>query len=258
MAVKDIYYEWLFIPTHALIYILKHQFILILKTLKNSLKHFGEVVPTCFGLPIRPSSGGAHAVLCAVTRLEPADVRSLIVCVVCGRMPLPSVCMYVLRSCPGEVWSWTRSDHGPGLVMDQVWSWARSGHGPGLVMDQVWSWTRSGHTRSGHGPGLVMDQVWSWTKSGHGPGLVIDQVWSWTRSGHGPGLVMDHTSPGQELKTYIQTDGNGIQPHTTQTINERTSAGSNLVTVQSMACAPPEDGRIGRPKHVGATSPKCF
>ena len=50
--------------------------------------------------------GGAHAVLCAVIRLDPADVRSLIGCVVCGCMSLPSVCMYVLSSCPGEVWSW--------------------------------------------------------------------------------------------------------------------------------------------------------
>ena len=66
---------------------------------------FGEVAPTCFGLHIRPSSGGAHAVLCAVTRLDPADVRSLIVCVVCGYMSLPSVRMCVLSSCPGEVCS---------------------------------------------------------------------------------------------------------------------------------------------------------
>jgi len=59
---------------------------------------------------------------------------------------------------------------------------------------------------------------------------------------------------GQELKTYIQTIDNDIWPHTTQTISERTSAESNLVTAQSTACAPPEDGRIGRLKHVGATS----
>jgi hypothetical protein len=32
-----------------------------------------------FGLFIRPSSGGTHAVLCALTRLDTADVRSLIV-----------------------------------------------------------------------------------------------------------------------------------------------------------------------------------
>jgi len=70
------------------------------------LKHFGEIAPTCFGLPIRPSSGGAYAVLRAVTRFGSADVRSLIVCVECGCMSLPSVCMYILSSCPGGVWSW--------------------------------------------------------------------------------------------------------------------------------------------------------
>jgi len=43
------------------------------------LKRFGEVAPTCFVLPIRPFSGGAHALLCKVTRLGSADVRSLIV-----------------------------------------------------------------------------------------------------------------------------------------------------------------------------------
>jgi hypothetical protein len=68
----------------------------------------------------------------------------------------------------------------------------------------------------------------------------------------------DQTSPGQELKTYVQTDGNDIQPRTTQTINEGTSAGSNLITAQNKACALPEFGRIGRPKHVEANSPKCF
>ena len=72
------------------------------------------------------------------------------------------------------------------------------------------------------------------------------------------GIFHDHTSPGQQLRTHIQTDGNDIRPHTTQTINEHTSAASSLVTAQSTACALPEDGRIGRPKHVGATSPKCF
>jgi hypothetical protein len=47
---------------------------------------------------------GAHIVLSAVSSLYSADVRSLIVCVVYGCMSLPSVCMYVLSSCPGEVW----------------------------------------------------------------------------------------------------------------------------------------------------------
>jgi len=33
---------------------------------------------------------------------------------------------------------------------------------------------------------------------------------------------------------------------------------SNLVTAQSTAHKPPEDGRKYGPKHVGATLPKCF
>ena len=58
--------------------------------------------------------------------------------------------------------------------------------------------------------------------------------------------------------TNIQTDDIDIQPHTTQTINECTSAESDLVTAQSTAYAPPEDGLMGRLKHVGETPPKCF
>ena len=54
-----------------------------------------ELPPTCFGLPIRPSSGSEHAVLGAVTRSDSADVRSLIVCMVCGCMSMPSVCVCV-------------------------------------------------------------------------------------------------------------------------------------------------------------------
>jgi len=46
--------------------------------------------------------------------------------------------------------------------------------------------------------------------------------------------------------------------HTAQTHNERTSTESNLVTAQSTAYEPPEDGRKCGPKHVGATSLKCF
>jgi len=65
-------------------------------------------------------------------------------------------------------------------------------------------------------------------------------------------------SPGQELQTHIQTDGNDIRPHTTQTHNKRTSTESNLVTAQSTAHEPPEDGRKYLLKHVGATSLKCF
>jgi len=59
-------------------------------------------------------------------------------------------------------------------------------------------------------------------------------------------------------QTHIQTDGNDIRPHTAQTYNEHTSTESNLVTAQSTAHEPPEDGRKCGPKHVGATSLKCF
>ena len=38
----------------------------------------------------------------------------------------------------------------------------------------------------------------------------------------------------------------------------RTSSESNLVTAQSTAHEPPEDGRTYGPKHVGTTSLKCF
>ena len=62
-------------------------------------------------------------------------------------------------------------------------------------------------------------------------------------------LVIDQISPGQQLQTHIQTDGNDIRPHTAQTHNERTSTGSNLVTTQSTAQEPPEDGRTDGPKH---------
>jgi len=65
-------------------------------------------------------------------------------------------------------------------------------------------------------------------------------------------------SPGQELPTHKQTDGNDIRPHTAQTHEERASTESNLVTAQSTAHEPPEDGRKYGPKHVGATSLKCF
>jgi hypothetical protein len=60
-----------------------------------------------------------------------------------------------------------------------------------------------------------------------------------------------------EQKTYIQTEGNDIRPHTAQTHNERTSTESNLITAQSTAHEPPEDGRKYGPKHVGANL-KCF
>jgi hypothetical protein len=65
-------------------------------------------------------------------------------------------------------------------------------------------------------------------------------------------------SPEQELRTHIQTDGKDVWPHTAQTNNKRTSMESNLVTAQSTAHEPPEDGHTYVPKHVGATSLKCF
>jgi plasmid stabilization system protein ParE len=71
-------------------------------------------------------------------------------------------------------------------------------------------------------------------------------------------LPYDQTSPRQELQTHIQTDRNDIWSHTAQTHTERTATESNLVTAQSTAYDPPEDGRKYRPKHVGATSLKCF
>jgi len=72
------------------------------------------------------------------------------------------------------------------------------------------------------------------------------------RSGH------DQISLRQQHQTHIQTDGKHIRPHTAQTINKRTSAESNLVTAQSTAYEPPENGRTYGPKHVGATSLKGF
>ena len=49
------------------------------------------------------------------------------------------------------------------------------------------------------------------------------------------------------------TDDNDIRPHTVQEHNERTSTKFNLVTTQSTAHEPPEDGRKCGPKHVGAS-----
>jgi hypothetical protein len=72
-----------------------------------------------------------------------------------------------------------------------------------------------------------------------------------------PEHVNVHLSPGQQLDTHIQTDGNDIRPHTVQEHNERTSAEFNLITAQSTAHEPPEDGRNYGPKYVGATSLKC-
>ena len=44
----------------------------------------------------------------------------------------------------------------------------------------------------------------------------------------------------------------------TCTINERKSAEPNLVTAQSTAYEPPENGRMSGPKRVGVTSLKGF
>jgi hypothetical protein len=54
---------------------------------------------------------------------------------------------------------------------------------------------------------------------------------------------------------WVRSD---IRPHTAQTQNKRTSTESNLVTAQSTAYEPPEDGHKYVLKHVGATLLKCF
>jgi hypothetical protein len=54
------------------------------------------------------------------------------------------------------------------------------------------------------------------------------------------------------------TDDNDIRPHTVQEHNKHTSTEINLVTAQSTAHEPPEDGRIYGPKHVRASFLKCF
>jgi len=71
-------------------------------------------------------------------------------------------------------------------------------------------------------------------------------------------LPLHEISPGQELQTHIETDGNDIRPHTVQTHKGRTSTESNLVTAQSTAHEPPKDSSKYGPKHVGATLLKCF
>jgi hypothetical protein len=53
-------------------------------------------------------------------------------------------------------------------------------------------------------------------------------------------------------RLYVRASDNDIRPHTIQEHNERTSTEFNLVTAQSTAHEPPEDGRKYRPKHVGA------
>ena len=54
------------------------------------------------------------------------------------------------------------------------------------------------------------------------------------------------------------TDDNDIPPHNVQEHNERTSTEFNLVTAQSTAHEPPEDGRIYGPKHVEVSFLKMF
>ena len=58
-------------------------------------------------------------------------------------------------------------------------------------------------------------------------------------------------------KLYI-TDDKDTWPHTVQERNERTSTEFNLVTAQSTAHEPPEDGRKYGPKHVGASFFQVF
>ena len=62
----------------------------------------------------------------------------------------------------------------------------------------------------------------------------------------------------QLLRPHVITVSNDIRQHTVQTHKERTSTEFNLVTAQSTAHEPPQDGRKYGPKHVGATSLKCF
>ena len=63
---------------------------------------------------------------------------------------------------------------------------------------------------------------------------------------------------GRNSRHTHTTDDNDIRPHTVQEHNERTSTEFNLVTAQSTAHEPPEDGRKYGPKHVGASFLKCF
>jgi hypothetical protein len=65
-------------------------------------------------------------------------------------------------------------------------------------------------------------------------------------------------TPGTHAHTHTQThthtpDDNDIWPYAIQEHNERTSTQFNLVTAQSTAIGPLEDGRKYGPKHVGAS-----
>jgi hypothetical protein len=75
------------------------------------------------------------------------------------------------------------------------------------------------------------------------------------RSRHTYKLTYPDRSSGHTYKPMVMTYG---RPHTAQTHNERTSTESNLVTAQSTAHELPENGRKYGPKHVEATSLKCF
>jgi hypothetical protein len=66
-------------------------------------------------------------------------------------------------------------------------------------------------------------------------------------------LWPDFTRTGTTGTHTHTTDGNDIRPHTVQEHNERTSTEINLVTAQSTAHEPPEDGSIYGPKYVEAT-----
>ena len=72
--------------------------------------------------------------------------------------------------------------------------------------------------------------------------------------------LYDQISPGQELQAHTRThttDDNDIGPHTLQERNKCTSTEFDLVTAQSTAYEPPEDGCIYEPKHVGVSFLKC-
>jgi hypothetical protein len=97
--------------------------------------------------------------------------------------------------------------------------------------------------------------VWSACPGEIWPYVCVSGAPDRERSAH---RVYDQISPGQQLQTHIQTDDYDIRMHTVQTHNERTSTEFNLVTAESTAHEPPEDGRKYGPKHVGAISLKCF
>jgi hypothetical protein len=62
---------------------------------------------------------------------------------------------------------------------------------------------------------------------------------------------LTRTGAPDTYKPTVMTYGRILHKHTT-------NVESNVVTAQSTAHEPPEDGRKYGPKHVGATSLKCF